>query len=556
MNTQIAVNNSQPLTEEIRPFQMHRNLLRDVITKQAGSLDKAVIEGVMNLVEAGATEGSIILTPDRIIIRDNGRGFISREEIYDAFEVFGKSEERKKIAGRWAEFQMGRGQLMSFGKTVYRTNQFEMQVDINEDSLGLGYILKELPDKIPGCVVTVNFYHPLSKEELIEVEELIFRDIRYLDIPITLNGKLISIDPHQVEWDEETPEAFIKYTEDHSIKLYNLGIFVTNHLNYHSAFEFGATVVSKQKIQLNFARNTPLDSDESWQKIRKQIKSHNRKKLATKTNPSLFQAMEIIKAYKDGIIDIKTFGEVNLLRDSKDKKWSIKNIYFNWERYTFGRAKSYEADKIMEAKIALVLDYEDTKHKFGLEELHDEENNWFQLFKKIMKDYCVFRKHNQFIQYLGFGEALTQLGGEHSEILLPEKLTAREQVFLQTINSYGKRIAYLLKLPARKFLIGRKDGCEAWTNGEDFIAVERDFLRRNYNSVVGWGQILLTIAHEFAHFGEAVDQHNYAFYENYHKNSQILLSYQKKIINSYLKKCKTVKLADTDNLIIGIKPRV
>ena len=121
---------------------MHQNLLRDVIERQAGTIDKAVLEQVMNLIEAGATRGDITITPKRIVVKDDGVGFQSREEIEAAFEVFGKSDERKLENKRYARFQMGRGQGFAFARTTYRTRTFEMFVDIRDEELGLGYVLK------------------------------------------------------------------------------------------------------------------------------------------------------------------------------------------------------------------------------------------------------------------------------------------------------------------------------------------------------------------------------------------------------------------------------
>jgi hypothetical protein len=42
-------------------FKMHPKLLLDVIQRQAGTLSKAILEGVMNAVDAGATHGAITL---------------------------------------------------------------------------------------------------------------------------------------------------------------------------------------------------------------------------------------------------------------------------------------------------------------------------------------------------------------------------------------------------------------------------------------------------------------------------------------------------------------
>ena len=51
---------------ESRTFKMHDKLLLDVIRKQAGSIQKAVLEGVMNSIEAGATRVEVSVEPAQI----------------------------------------------------------------------------------------------------------------------------------------------------------------------------------------------------------------------------------------------------------------------------------------------------------------------------------------------------------------------------------------------------------------------------------------------------------------------------------------------------------
>lgn len=78
------------MTAETRQFQMHAKLLYDVIRRQAGTLSKAILEGIMNSVDAGATECRITLEPKRVTVNDDGKGFKNREEIEKFFEVFGQ----------------------------------------------------------------------------------------------------------------------------------------------------------------------------------------------------------------------------------------------------------------------------------------------------------------------------------------------------------------------------------------------------------------------------------------------------------------------------------
>lgn len=110
-------------TTETIEFAIHPAVIRQLIENQAGTLSKAVLEGVMNGVDAMVDRKGkdkprvdITLEFDHVIIRDNGRGFTSREEILDVFRVFGLPQTATKTYGR---FRIGRGQLFAQGRTTY-----------------------------------------------------------------------------------------------------------------------------------------------------------------------------------------------------------------------------------------------------------------------------------------------------------------------------------------------------------------------------------------------------------------------------------------------------
>jgi len=66
---------------ENRQFKMHPKLLLDVIQKQAGTLGKALLEGAMNAVDAGASRFDVRIQPDIVVMSDDGKGFTSRDDI-------------------------------------------------------------------------------------------------------------------------------------------------------------------------------------------------------------------------------------------------------------------------------------------------------------------------------------------------------------------------------------------------------------------------------------------------------------------------------------------
>ena len=74
---------------ERREFRMDPALLWSVIESQAGSAEKALLEAIMNAVDAGATRCDITLSETGYSVQDDGGGFKSRDDIEQFFETFG-----------------------------------------------------------------------------------------------------------------------------------------------------------------------------------------------------------------------------------------------------------------------------------------------------------------------------------------------------------------------------------------------------------------------------------------------------------------------------------
>ena len=151
------------MASETRRFGMHQNLLYDVILRQAGTLQKAILEGVMNAIDAGATECAVTLDTHSFSLEDNGHGFQSRREIEDFFEMFGTPHQEGDAT--YGRFRMGRGQMMAFGRNTWRSRIFEMRVDIKGS--GLDYELFEhADDDFAGTRIEVDLYDPIIPSDL------------------------------------------------------------------------------------------------------------------------------------------------------------------------------------------------------------------------------------------------------------------------------------------------------------------------------------------------------------------------------------------------------
>jgi len=122
-----------------RDFKMDPGLLWHVIHSQAGTQGKALLETVMNTIDAKATSMEINLSNEGFVISDDGKGFGSMGEIERFFETFGTPH--KDGDATYGKYRMGRGQIFAFSKNKWHSGAFQMSVDIKNK--GLEYDLKE-----------------------------------------------------------------------------------------------------------------------------------------------------------------------------------------------------------------------------------------------------------------------------------------------------------------------------------------------------------------------------------------------------------------------------
>jgi hypothetical protein len=493
---------------EQRTFQTHPNLLLDVITRQAGTLDKAILEGAMNLIEARATKGEITLGTERLTIADDGKGFETRDEIIAAFETFGKSDERKAEEKTWARFQMGRGQLFAFGKTTYRTRTFEMIVDIRAS--GLSYELHEdLPDQL-GCTVTVELYEPLTTWEIARVARDVERNLLYAITPITFNGVQITRDPAKEKWTEETDAAYIRQTSGTRLAIYNLGVFVEE--TYVEGA--GGVVVSKVQLDVNFARNQVLRNSPTWRSIAKHFKSRTERDLLKKSTFTADDVATLLARMEEGMYRSWQLARLPIFRDTNNRRRSAEYLA-KLPYFTLDAKGSTKADVLMQRDgTVCVLDRD------FCEEVVDGtnvENGVVALLRRILPD------RKAVPSYIA-AETLYE-GMDERRSLLPEAKLSKEVRLARNVLASrqghalysGLRELGYEELPhTRPLHIGLTTGAElAWTNGVSYIAFEQSYFAENIKTLRGWVSILSTLSHEYAHSGDE-RTHDADFYERYH----------------------------------------
>lgn len=269
---------------EKREFTLDRNAISILIQAQAGSLQKAILEAVANALDAGASKVKVNLSAKRVVIEDDGRGFRSKEELGEFFDRFGF--DHSQLDRKVGRFGVGRGQLFHFGRNLWTTNGFTMDVDTKKDMFGYELGVAKNPHK--GVRIEIDLYEELNFSQLTATETEFKKLVKFCAIPVLLNGKTVSKDPAKVKWDAETDDAWFMLDDSYSINVYSQGLFVQSLGSYQ--FGKGGLVVTKMghPLKQNMARNDTLTTDcEVWKRVRKTLDSltatHRKKASKSKT---------------------------------------------------------------------------------------------------------------------------------------------------------------------------------------------------------------------------------------------------------------------------------
>lgn len=493
-----------------RAFNMHPALLLSVIKKQAGSLDKAVLEGIMNSIDAGATRVDITLDSLKVTINDNGRGFQGATEIEEFFATFGTPhEEGDAVYGR---FRMGRGQMFAFGKNLWRTGEFQMSVDVDTH---IGYELVDNLENHNGCSIEIKLYEPLSQTDVAYMERSIAKMVKYSPVSIYLNGNKINVEIDLKKFPQTTEDAYIN-TDGKSggLDIYNLGVYVCTL----SAWQYGVSgvVVSRKQLDVNFARNQVLGTCKVWKNIRP-IVDYNGKQKVTKTATILTDAEQgnVIARLVSGDMHTHYAEKIRFIKDSTGKVWSPKLIRSkNFEYFSVANEGDMFADKVMQTGRAFVISRECL-------ELFECEAS--ELFKKFywsgMPAFCELDKLTSGMNQIG--EQLDKKLWKKSEIawlkVAKRMMTACHEWHLDENRQY------VSTYPVRNVTVGTSHVALAWTNGSTFVTFAREYLATlkmfkngvpNIKDYINFATVLL---HECCHDTDSRENvHSPDFYREFH----------------------------------------
>lgn len=495
-------------------FKMHPELLRSVIKKQAGTRDKAVLEGVMNSIDAGATQVEVEVTPTHIRIKDNGKGFRDAKEVEEFFATFGTPHQEGDAT--YGKFRMGRGQMFAFGKNTWRTGEFRMYVDVDEH---LGFKLETGLENEPGCDISIELYEPLSAADIYRDTKAIERMVKYVPVRVTVNGEQVNEVPVPSKFPQSTEDAYIKVKSDSygGLEVYNLGVFVCTM----PAWKFGVsgTVVSKKQLDVNFARNDVMAKCPVWRRIKAVVDERGSEQVKVKKVLTDEEQLNVIHRLVAGEMKPADAWNIRFIKDTTGKAWSPAMLKrAGVTTYSAAKRGDVAADRLMQQGDVVVFS-QDCMDAFDCP------------VSEVFKKFPVF-KTNPAPDFVAYD--ILAAGVDLNCTRLPKsKWSAREKVWQAIIQRMMTSVcAYTYDPVARKSVrglarrdieIGTSTSANAWTDGASYIAFSRDYLR--YKKIMHNGvlyvpdvaEVLNILVHELCHDDDSRDgEHSPDFYREFH----------------------------------------
>lgn len=510
---------------EIRSLKMHQALLEKVIKDQACTLQKSVLESIQNALEAYGVSDNGEFSPNAkvditfqesdgtnlavIVVKDDGCGIGTEEELIQHFEFFGTPHEDNECT-YWKRFRMGRGQMFAYGKNVWRTSTFQMTVDIKNK--GMNYeLIRDLPH-VNGCEITIYLYDNPIPNYYSTIDDLIDKikhQIEFMPGQIIFNGRQLNTPAREIpkdKWTEVDENAYYLFGVGSKLTVYNLGAYVMDI----SAVDAGVTgvIVSRKKLDVNFARGGVHDRCEVWQKIKEVIKKHKPiRKITNRRNFDEWEKSNLIIGIRNGencdeIMNIKLFPTTSGKGLSLSEVRSIKSPW------SFAEEGGRIADKIMQANQAIVFDRKilDILNYDG-----EEYNFWGWLTARQYNLSSDMKKVSRW--YRNFEDDLCSGFTNTFQIVPMNKLTSIEKRVLRVLDKYSGYWG------GRAICIGISDSAEAWTDGQSYIAIERSLLRRlSLQTGFGAAYLLAVMTHELAHDINTTNSHIHgeSFYRHFH----------------------------------------
>lgn len=491
-------------------FTASENLLKDVITRQAGSPLKGIIELIQNSIDAitvqrrskprfkGKIEIEVNESGNQSILTfsDNGVGLgKTQKEVERNFSVFGLGNKREdtELLG---EFGMGRGQTISM---IYNPEKDKLDGSIEVRSNGhalknfrvdneLSFDIEKSTPKTTGTQWHIKSNKPRFFTRL-GISKYISDNVR-TDISICYNNDQIKITQprgKKVLDDEDVSVWVEKNTSD--FRLFDRAFYVCR---LDVVKGWGGTIVSRVPLKQNFARNDVIDGDATVTKAHKWILSNVISEIGNFTTTTRLN-------------DDKRKGILTLLENTP--RWLDK--WRNLKVFTLTNGKKVSYDGLSGSEIYsgnkgdIVCDK--LNQKLGIAVL--DGTTWSQLNvlgnERRIRDFKSAPKGSKAYQIL------TGISGEkHQTVVLTPEKAKLLSVFQEVFDTKSRELRF-----------GESKVSQGWTNGRTYVFLDIGYIDEQLERYqpLGLLRVLVAmhglVAHEMAHNNDdtITMQHGYDF---------------------------------------------
>jgi len=535
-----------------KTFSAHANLVYQAMTRQAGTLGKAILEGVMNSIDAKSTKIDIRLTSDEFCIDDDGVGIQTQEAVDQYFAVLGTphevDSENRVVDAKYGEYRMGRGQIFAQGFSVWKTGPFELVVDLK--NWGLDFEQRSRKSSGKGCSIRTKLYESLGSGDLLSAVSEVRKFCKYVEVPVFLNGKQINTPPSKCKWASEDSDAYyqLKSADGYSagIDIYQQGVFVERVPGRQ--YGLSGVVVTKGRLTLNFARNQAMRSCPVYKRIANTLKKFSGVNTDKKKDANLSHAerISVLLSFDPGYSSFSKIRAQKLFEDIQGKLWSINTIMRAANSMTllpcgslavsFAEAGDRKADRLMEQRGGIVFDSSifEALSDGGLD-LAPEE---------FFKHFAPYHFADG-VRYVPFKKLVAGTKSTHS-VIPDNALTAKELDFIAALSAVNHDIAQCgddnhryCREKVRALRVGVSDTADGWTDGATYIAINRDFLKKNLcGRSEHFGNLVILLIHEYCHDDDDAGTHVHGleFYKKFHDIARQAPRMEAKALQSYIRR--------------------
>jgi len=468
-------------------FQTSDSLLRDVIERQSGNLEKGILELIQNGIDAGADEIRIDIGTDYVEVLNNGK--IMDDEDLKSFTIFGES--RKRGTNSIGEFGIGRGQIMPFGNCMWHSGKRKMYVNIHKF---LGYQLRSSKVNFKGSRFFCVLYRKIGTWD----RNYVLGNLKDMLLP---NGINIYIDDGLVKpaitiFKETDKFDGFESSRIHG-KIFANSLYVCSIPN--SILDYNINV--KVKPKLNFARNAFISGDEITTRLNTFVRECNTELLTNKKDRDIDNHEQIIRALARGAIELTDeIKEKKLIKSAGDIYYTFNEL--NGKKLFFSERNMYSDDLLRRGYYVVLTELSD----YLAEIICEYPGLNYEVMDDDIKEFASI--------------------GYHREISIEKLTPAQKKNF-----AYALEMNKVLFLGKRNLLIGESDIAKAWTDGYSEVILNKFLLEKKSELL----EVYRCLCHEYSHNDDTIeeDYHNTRFFEEFHSRIYNTISRMQGLLKTF-----------------------